>query len=378
MCAVLKRLQAISERIKELDIQDCKVRVTNVDSQESGRDIVVQVIGEMSNKSAPHRKFVQTFILAEQPNGYYVLNDIFRYIADEEEEEVEEHMPQAEDVPAPVQEPEPHTLSSADDGAAQEKDAEVLDKKLEETAAHPEVEPAAVAAPANEEVPAAQPEPVNVEAEKPAEIEPEPESFEKAEAAAAEDSVLSETPKDPEPTIAPSPKSAEEPQVSAPTPADEPAAPPKPAAPKTWASMVAGPRAPAPAVPQIPAATVSPSQPNSNPQPTPAPVTTTAASAEDALTSPGGWQTAGQEHARKQARQQPGSVSAGPGDKGNASAYVKGVVEKVDAASLKAALNKYGKLNYFDVSRPRVWLFGCHRFKVVLTLRLELCLCRIC
>jgi hypothetical protein len=42
----------------------------------------------MSNKAGPWRKFVQTFFLAEQPNGYFVLNDIFRYL--KEDGEVEE------------------------------------------------------------------------------------------------------------------------------------------------------------------------------------------------------------------------------------------------------------------------------------------------
>jgi len=55
--------QAINERIRELDFQDCKVRVTNVDSQGSDSSIVIQVIGEMSNKSQPRRKFVQTIDL---------------------------------------------------------------------------------------------------------------------------------------------------------------------------------------------------------------------------------------------------------------------------------------------------------------------------
>lgn len=41
----------------------------------------------MSNKSGPWKKFAQTFFLAEQPNGYFVLNDIFRYLKDEEETE---------------------------------------------------------------------------------------------------------------------------------------------------------------------------------------------------------------------------------------------------------------------------------------------------
>ncbi len=64
--------------------------MSNVDSQESFKNIVVQVIGEISNKAAAHRKFVQTFVLAEQPKGYFVLNDIFRYILEDEEEEMED------------------------------------------------------------------------------------------------------------------------------------------------------------------------------------------------------------------------------------------------------------------------------------------------
>ena len=37
----------------------------------------------MSNHSEPWRKFVQTFFLAQQPNGYFVLNDIFRFLKEE-------------------------------------------------------------------------------------------------------------------------------------------------------------------------------------------------------------------------------------------------------------------------------------------------------
>ncbi|KAF4507468.1 hypothetical protein G6O67_003960 [Ophiocordyceps sinensis] len=37
--------QAIQERIKQLDFQDCKVRISNVDSQASFDNIVIQVIG---------------------------------------------------------------------------------------------------------------------------------------------------------------------------------------------------------------------------------------------------------------------------------------------------------------------------------------------
>lgn len=335
--------QAIAENIKALGIQDVKVRVTNVDSQESGRDIVVQVIGEMSNKNMPHRKFVQTFVLAEQPNGYYVLNDIFRYILDDDDDQIDVDEPESE---APVEEPEPETLTNTNDEAEQEKEVEMVDKKLEEIAAEPQVEPSAIAEVNNDTEIATPPE---VEEPIP---EPEP-TIEEVEEVVEEESIQPEAPKDPEPTPAAlSPKPVEAsppPATTTPTPEQ---APPKPAAPKSWASMVAGNKAPVPVVPQIPQ--TSTSQTKSAPQPTPAPVSTTATITDDAqaLSSPGGWQTAGQEHGRKQNRQQAGSVSGV--EKDNVSAYIKNVTEKVDAALLKQTLTKYGKLAYFDVSRQKV------------------------
>ncbi|CAH7686921.1 hypothetical protein BY996DRAFT_7011490 [Phakopsora pachyrhizi] len=89
--------QEIHEKFMSLKFDDCKVFVSNVDSQSSADGgIIVQVLGEMSNGGGPWRKFAQTFFLAEQPNGFFVLNDIFRYLK-EEAEEVEEE-PEAEPV----------------------------------------------------------------------------------------------------------------------------------------------------------------------------------------------------------------------------------------------------------------------------------------
>lgn len=80
-----------------LGFEDCKVFVSTVDSQSSAEGgIIIQVVGELSNRGGPWRKFAQTFFLAEQPNGYFVLNDIFRYIKEESDED--ETSPAAEDV----------------------------------------------------------------------------------------------------------------------------------------------------------------------------------------------------------------------------------------------------------------------------------------
>lgn len=77
-----------------LKLDDCKVYISNVDSQSSAEGgIIVQVLGELSNANGPWRKFVQTFFLAEQPNGYFVLNDICRYIKEEGDESPETPIP---------------------------------------------------------------------------------------------------------------------------------------------------------------------------------------------------------------------------------------------------------------------------------------------
>lgn len=108
----------------EIGFDDCKVFVSNVDSQGSAENgIVVQVIGELSNKGGPWRKFAQTFFLAEQPNGYFVLNDIFRYIKEESDEDHESSpapVPEPSSAPAP---PQSSLVESAGNGQAEGEQA---------------------------------------------------------------------------------------------------------------------------------------------------------------------------------------------------------------------------------------------------------------
>ena len=76
--------QEIHNKITSIGFEDCKVFIHSVDAQSSANGgIIIQVIGEMSNHGDTWRKFVQTFFLAEQPNGYFVLNDIFRFLKEE-------------------------------------------------------------------------------------------------------------------------------------------------------------------------------------------------------------------------------------------------------------------------------------------------------
>ncbi|KAF9280828.1 hypothetical protein BGZ68_007006, partial [Mortierella alpina] len=92
----------IHSKILDLDFEDCKVAVRSVDSQGSlNGGIMIQVLGEMSNRGGPSQRFVQTFFLAEQPRGYYVLNDIFRYLKEDAELEVEAEVETVEEEPSP-------------------------------------------------------------------------------------------------------------------------------------------------------------------------------------------------------------------------------------------------------------------------------------
>ncbi len=350
--------QAINERIKELDIQDCKVRVSNVDSQESFKNIVVQVIGEMSNKAAPHRKFVQTFVLAEQPNGYFVLNDIFRYIEDEEEE-FEPGEPNPTEA-AGTEEPA-STLPEADKPAEQQRHIEEVDHKLEaevEAGRAASEEPATTLPTSNGAAAEAEGD-VDVDEESAAAVDDSNEQsempLESAEKTSEEVIAEPEKPKDPDPTpIASPPK----PVQATPAQAPPPSAPPKPAAPKTWANLVASNRAPAPAVPS-PASSASPapSQPKNPPTAAAQPTNASATAADDSQSRSqtngnAGWQTAGTDNNRRQTR---GQSISGNTDRETVHGYVKNVTDKVDASILKNTLNQHGRLAYFDVSRQKVY-----------------------
>jgi hypothetical protein len=68
-----------------MQLKDATINIINVDSLDflDGK-VVVQVIGEISNKGEAYKKFVRTVILAKQSgDNYYVLSDIFRYLKDE-------------------------------------------------------------------------------------------------------------------------------------------------------------------------------------------------------------------------------------------------------------------------------------------------------
>ena len=329
------------------------MRVLNVDSQESGKNILVQVIGEMSNKAEPHRKFAQTFVLAEQPSGYYVLNDIFRYIVlDEEEFENGGTVPEPIGAEAPAHKQDAAPGVTSVDDPATKAGIEEVDQKLRDTQIHPLESSNSAVAPS---APTAEVEDAPGAAATEEQQAPTEDQVQAAETATAVEQVLPEEPRDPEPTPSRSPpQTSENPSTSSEL-ATEPS---KPAPPKTWANLVAANRvaapAPSPNAPNAPAnsnaakAKPSPSAKESTAPPSSSPGDESPVKAQQ--NGNAGWQTAGAGNDKRQNRGTSQSVSGQESVLG----YVKNVTDKVDASILKEKLNSLGKLLYFDVSRPKV------------------------
>lgn len=83
----------IHNTVMSMGYEDCKAEIVTVDSSESiGGSVLVLVTGVMHmHRSNGKRNFVQTFLLAPQERGYYVLNDIFRYQDEELQSVVQVH-----------------------------------------------------------------------------------------------------------------------------------------------------------------------------------------------------------------------------------------------------------------------------------------------
>ncbi|KAF5457644.1 hypothetical protein F2P56_021732 [Juglans regia] len=83
-------MQGINEKILSLDYKDYKAEIKTADAQKSYKDgVTVLVTGCLTGKDNLRRRFTQSFYLAPQDNGYFVLNDVFRYI--DEDEPLDDH-----------------------------------------------------------------------------------------------------------------------------------------------------------------------------------------------------------------------------------------------------------------------------------------------
>ncbi|KAF5381285.1 hypothetical protein D9615_008358 [Tricholomella constricta] len=256
--------QEIHNKITSIGFQDCKVFIHSVDAQSSANGgIIIQVIGEMSNHGEPWRKFVQTFFLAEQPNGYFVLNDIFRFLKEEAVES--DDASETADVEAPiVTEPVPAAAPAPASPAPAPAAALAAESVSVESSREPSPPPATTAA--APPPPAATEEEPTTDVPEPTTPAPEPaQPSPTSTAAVAQPNGVHTPAAAPEPEKAPTPAPAPAPaavpaQEKAPVPAPAPtpaAAPastpppaaaakpappapaPAPAAPRSWASLAA-------------------------------------------------------------------------------------------------------------------------------------------
>lgn len=73
--------QAINDKILSLDYKNLKAEIKTADAQESHMGgVTVLVIGYLTGMDNVRRPFAQSFFLAPQDKGYFVLNDVFRYM----------------------------------------------------------------------------------------------------------------------------------------------------------------------------------------------------------------------------------------------------------------------------------------------------------
>ncbi|KAL3517835.1 hypothetical protein ACH5RR_020424 [Cinchona calisaya] len=107
--SVTTTMEAINEKIVSLNYADFRAEIRSVDAQESfNGGVQVLVTGYLTGKDNMIRNFSQSFFLAPQDGGYFVLNDIFRYIENGNQgvaiEVVAPVTPEQNPPPPPVQE----------------------------------------------------------------------------------------------------------------------------------------------------------------------------------------------------------------------------------------------------------------------------------
>ncbi|KAF9290782.1 hypothetical protein BGZ68_006016 [Mortierella alpina] len=321
-------VDAIREKVVQLDFEDCKVLVQNIDSQNSiNGGIVIQVLGQMSNRGGIAQQFVQTFFLAEQPQGYYVLNDIFRFLKDDIVEDEEQEVAEEASTEPPSEQPVATMETKAETApieavpALEPTVAQVPTKAVtqEKHQAHASTPSAAVD----------DKKTADKKADKKTDRKSEAKETKKTEAKKEAEPVDNVTePVKAEAASAPTPA-----PVAAAAPVEDastvPAGPPKP---KTWANLAAvnsnhwGAQASATKGASVPA-----------PQPAP-----------KAQTKP---HTAGQSQGQGQQVKTPGIRANGREE--YHSIYIKNVTERMSLDMLRESFSKFGKVTHLEYTHKR-------------------------
>lgn len=358
----------INQQILGSNFKGCKVLVVSLDAQPSANNgILVHAIGEMSHHDeGPWRKFVQVFFLAEQPNGYFVLNDNLRFLKEEEFENEDQ------EEPAPS-EPEPVPESSY--AHSQPNGTRLPPSHVQPTAvpvvSHPAPLPVTVPPPVEQPAPIepvpepiprpATPEPVTAPVPAvPDVVEPEPEPV--PPPAAPSPAAISRKTPSPAPTTPAAPVAEPiQPPTSTsaspvpPTAHPTPAAAAAPPAPKTWASLAAtnsskwgqnvAQEAKGLSTPPHP---TNPTAVSSQPRERPAPAGSSGGGTSAAGAAAGQRQTPGDQHPAVAAAM---SVTT-------PQCFVKSVTENISDAELTSALtSRFGAVKELDILRARACAF---------------------
>lgn len=136
-------MESINEKILATDITKAEIRT--VDSQESlGGGVTVLVTGHLTGGDGVRREFLQSFFLAPQEKGYFVLNDMFRYVGEghvpSSAPAAAEAQPEADAMVPPVDLPLTNgTAGAAVDPAA--PDLDITAQPDEPAAVHSPVQP---------------------------------------------------------------------------------------------------------------------------------------------------------------------------------------------------------------------------------------------
>lgn len=134
-------MEGINQQIMSLDYSGFKAVIKTIDSQESyNNGVLVLVTGSLTFENSVARTFTQSFFLAPQEKGYFVLNDIFKYV-DEEPKQPKQNLALINGyvehaAEAPVSEPVVESEPVAENGVIEQSITVVEELVVEEVHNH--------------------------------------------------------------------------------------------------------------------------------------------------------------------------------------------------------------------------------------------------
>ncbi|KAI4328555.1 hypothetical protein L6164_020899 [Bauhinia variegata] len=103
-------IESINNKILSLDYTSYRVEILSADAQPSYKEgVMVVVTGCLTGKDNLKRKFTQSFFLAPQDKGFFVLNDVFRYVDEYKSVDFDSAPTNDADGSSPIYTPEPES-----------------------------------------------------------------------------------------------------------------------------------------------------------------------------------------------------------------------------------------------------------------------------